>query len=154
MQSTTASHPDLPIACDPSSITPQEMDRWMNVILPELYGKVQEISELPDGWSLRLPVIPELLMIVAEDMDIERRCCPFVHYTLEIPPGYAPFSLNMTGGEGVKEFLKMAYESAPYFDAAVAQAAGLNVAARPLDSADSVLEAVDQLNDRYAQSAS
>lgn len=143
---------EVPIACDPSGISPEEMDRWMKVIIPKVYKAVQEIQELPDGWAWRLPSTPEILMLVAEDLNIERRCCPFINYTLEIPPNKAPFWLRMTGREGVKEFLRMGFEEANYFDEEVAKAAGLHVAAKEIDSVEGVLEAVDTLNERYAKS--
>jgi hypothetical protein len=60
----------------------------------------------------------------------------------------------MTGGEGVKEFLKIAFESANYFDPQVAKAAGLDISASPeIDSVESALEATNRLNEQYARSA-
>ena len=91
-------------------------------------------------------------MLVAEDLNMERLCCPFVNYTLEIEPNHGPFWLRWTGGEGVKEFLRMGFESANLFDEQVAKAAGFDISASPeMDSVDTVLEAVDKLNDRYAK---
>jgi hypothetical protein len=113
---------------------------------------VQEIEELSDGWAWRLPSTSDLLLLVAEDLNMERLCCPFVHYTLEIPPNRGDFQLKMTGGEGVKEFLRMSFESANYFNAEVAKAAGLNLSASPqMDSVATALEATHQLNERYAR---
>jgi glutamate/tyrosine decarboxylase-like PLP-dependent enzyme len=83
---------------------------------------------------------------------MERLCCPFVNYTLEIEPNRGPFWLRMTGGEGVKEFLKMAFEAANYFDPQVAKAAGLNISASPeIDSVATALEVTDKLNEQYAR---
>jgi hypothetical protein len=54
----------------------------------------------------------------------------------------------------VKEFLKMAYESANYFDPPVAKAAGLNISASPeINSVKAALEATDRLNKQYASTA-
>jgi hypothetical protein len=48
----------------------------------------------------------------------------------------------------------MAFESTNYFDTQVAKAAWLNVPAGPeMDSVETVLEAVDRLNERYAKTA-
>jgi hypothetical protein len=91
---------------------------------------------------------------VAEDLHIERLCCPFVHYTLEIEPNRGPFWLRMTGREGVKEFLRMAYESANYFDVQVVKAAGLHSSTSPeMDSIETALETVDRLYERFARAA-
>ena len=96
------------IACDPYALTPDQRERWMEVG-PQLYKAFQEIQELPYGYAFRLPSDPEILLLAAEDLNFERLCCPFVHYTLEIEPNRGPFWLRMTGGEGVKEFLRMAF---------------------------------------------
>lgn len=144
---------ELPIVCDPHALTPAQQEHWVKDIVPHLYREVQEIQELPNGWALRLPSTPEMLMLVAQDLNLERLCCPFVTYTLEIPPNRGPFWLRMTGGEGVKVFLRMSFETANYFDAQVAQAAGLNLAGSPeMDSVKTALDATDKLNQRYAES--
>lgn len=142
------------IACDPNALTPDQQERWVNEIVPKLYSQVQEIQELPNGWSWRLPSTPEILSLIAEDLNMERLCCPFVHYTLEIEPNHAPFLLRMTGGAGVKEFLRMAFEAANYFDEQVAKTAGLDISAKPkMDSVEIVLEATQRLNDEFAKTA-
>jgi hypothetical protein len=143
-----------PLACIPNAVTPEKQEYWVNEIVPKLYKSVQEIQELPNGWAWRLSGTSEILMLVAEDLNIERLCCPFVHYKLEIEPNGGPFWLHMTGGEGVKEFLRMGYESASYFDAQVAKAAGLDLSASPeIDSVKTALEAVDRFNESYARVA-
>lgn len=143
---------DQPIACDPNALTPDQQEYWVKEIVPKLYREVQEIQELPNGWVWRLPSAPHLLTLVAEDLNMERLCCPFVNYTLEIEPNRGPFWLRMTGGKGVKEFLKMAFEAANYFDPQVAKAAGLNISASPeIDSVATALEVTDKLNEQYAR---
>jgi len=154
MISNTTSTSETPIACDPNAIAPDQQEYWVKEIVPKLYKAVQEIQELPDGWVWRLPSSPEILSLVAVDLNIERLCCPFVHYTLEIEPNRGPFWLRMTGGEGVKEFLRMAFEASNSFDPQVSKAAGLNISASPeIDSVETALEAVDRLNERFAREA-
>ena len=154
MISNTMPASEIPIACDPNAVAPDQQEYWVKEIVPKLYSAVQEIRELPNGWVWRLPSTPEILLLVAEDLNIERLCCPFVYYTLEIEPNRGPFGLRMTGGEGVKEFLRMAYEAANYFDAQVAKAAGLNISAsQEMDSVETALETADRLNERFARAA-
>ncbi len=143
-----------PLACIPNALTSDQQEYWVKEIVPKLYKAVQEIQELPNGWAWRLPSTSEMLILVAEDLNMERLCCPFVNYTLEIGPNQAPFWLHMTGAEGVKEFLKMAHETANLFDPQVAKAAGLDISASPeIDSVETALEAVDRLNEQYANVA-
>jgi hypothetical protein len=143
---------DQPIACVPSALTPDQQEYWVKEIAPKLYKAVEEIQELPNGWAWRLPTTPEMLMLVTEDLNMERLCCPFVNYTLEIEPNLGPFWLRMTGGEGVKEFLRMAHEGANLFDAQVAKAAGFDISVSPeIDSVATALEATNRLNEQYAR---
>lgn len=140
-----------PLACVPSALTPDQQEYWVKEIVPKLYKSVQEIQELPNGWMWRLPSTSEILKLVAEDLNMERLCCPFVNYTLEIESNHGPFWLRMTGGEGVKQFLQMSFEAANYFDPQVARAAGFDFSAGPeVDSVATALEAVDRLNKQYA----
>ena len=140
-----------PLACIPNAVSPEKQEYWVNEIVPKLYKSVREIQELPNGWAWRLPSTSEILTLVTEDLNIERLCCPFVRYKLEIEPNGGPFWLHMTGGEGVKEFLRMGYEAASYFDPQVAKAAGLDLSASPeIDSVETALDAVDRLNKSYA----
>jgi hypothetical protein len=147
----TTTADDLPIACDPNAVTAEEQAHWVNTILPGLYKAVEAIHELPDGYAFRLPVSADILKLVAEDLNMERRCCPFLRYTLELEPNHGPFWLRFTGGEGAKEFLRMNFASTRLFDEAVASAAGFDVTgAANLDSVATVLETVDEINQRFA----
>ena len=142
-----------PLACVPNAVPADQQEYWVNTIAPKLYGAVLEIKELPNGWAWRLPSTSETLLLIAEDLNVERLCCPFVNYTLEIEPNQRPFWLRMTGGEGVKEFLRMGYEEGgKYFDAQVIQAAGFNISASPeIDSVETALDATNRLNKRYSR---
>lgn len=143
-----------PIACVPNAVPPDQQEYWVKEIVPKLYKAVQEIQELPNGWAWRLPSTSEILLLVAEDLNMERLCCPFVNYTLEIEPNQGPFWLRMTGSEGVKEFLRMGFESANLFDPQVARAAGLDISASPeIVSIATALEVTDRLNEQYARTA-
>lgn len=144
-----------PLACVPNAVPTDQQEYWTKVIAPKLYGAVLEIQELPNGWAWRLPSTSEILQFVAQDLEVERLCCPFVNYTLVIEPNQGPFWLRMTGGEGVKEFLRIAYEEGvSYFDAQVARAVGFDVtASQEIDSVETALEAVDRLNELYARTA-
>ena len=152
MASQASSVTELPIVCDASGITDVEKEFWLKDIIPRLYKAVQEIQELPDGYAWKLPSDPEILRLVAEDLNMERRCCPFVTYTLEIEPNWGPFWLRMTGGEGVKTFLRMSFESANMFDEQVAKAAGFNMSdSTDMDTVETVLETIEKINEQFAQ---
>jgi hypothetical protein len=84
--SETEPQHEVIIACDPHALTAEQQIHWVKEIVPKLYKEVQEIQELADGWTWRLPSDPAVLLLLAEDLNMERLCCPFVQYTLEISP--------------------------------------------------------------------
>jgi hypothetical protein len=148
MPSDTAAQRDTVIACDPFAVPPDRRERWVE-LAPQLYGSVDEVRELPDGYAFRLPA--SSLLLAAEDLDMERLCCPFLRYTLEIEPHRGPVWIRMTGDEAARDFLRMSLESARLLDEDVARAAGLDVSAgADVGSVDRAIETAEQVNERFA----
>jgi hypothetical protein len=65
--------------------------------------EVEEIRELPDGLSFRFPA--REYDAVAEFVALERLCCPFLTFTLDVAPDQGPLILRLTGADGVKAFI-------------------------------------------------
>jgi hypothetical protein len=144
---------EIIIACDPNAISPDQRERWLEVAT-QMYAAVQEVQELPDGYAFRLPSSSEMLPIVAEELNYDRLCCPFIRYTLEIEPNGGPFWLRFTGGEGIKEFLRISFESSSLLNEQVAQAADFSTAARTeINSVETALQTVDVINEQFAKTA-
>lgn len=151
MSTDTTAQSEVIIACNPNAITPEQQERWLEVGT-QLYAAVQEVQELPDGYAFRLPSTSAMLLLVAEDLTLERLCCPFIHFTLEIAPNGAPFWLRYTGGEGVKEFLRMSFEMSNLLNEQVAQAAGLSIADRTdINSLETGLQVTSLVNEQFAK---
>jgi len=116
----TLSQPPLPgkggaalptpvIACDLGAIARE--DRLAHGILAgDLFGHVDEIRELPDGYAFRFGArsFSDLASFVSK----ERLCCPFIKFSLELGPGVAPVWLRLTGGIGVKRFIRAQFVGA------------------------------------------
>ncbi len=96
---------ESPIACNLTALNKEQRKRHQT-LTAELRGLVQEIRELPDGYALRLPADEATIQKAAEWITLERRCCPFLAFTLEVGRESGPLSLSLTGREGVKPFLK------------------------------------------------
>jgi hypothetical protein len=47
-----------------------------------------------------------MIVKAAEFMALERLCCPFLNFVLEIEPDQGPLWLKLTGPEGVKQVLQ------------------------------------------------
>jgi hypothetical protein len=82
---------------------------------------VQEIQELPNG-CLASAKHSAGLTLVAEDLNMERLCCPLVNKALEIEPNRD--LLVAYDRRRRSASLKIAFESANYFDPQVAQLLG------------------------------
>src|ERR1051326_519478 len=118
----TSAH-DVPIACDPHAVPEQMQDRWVEAGM-QVYAAVLEVQEVPDGYRCRLPANSAMLLTLADYISNVRLCCPFLHFLLEVEPTRGPFWLYLTGGEGVKAYLRSVFETTSLLDEGVARAAG------------------------------
>ena len=94
------------IACDLGALTTIERERRAT-LASRLRERVITIEEREDGHNLTYAPETRLSMI-AEWIELERRCCPFLVFTIDVPAAGAPIVLHLSGGEGVKEFLTTA----------------------------------------------
>jgi len=106
-----------------TAIPPSERGQHVAAI-EEVFGAVEEIRELPDGYSFRLENETTLLVKVADFIAKERVCCPFFGFAVQIEPEGGALWLSLTGREGVKPFIRA--EIGHTLTDAVAQAAGFN----------------------------
>ena len=70
-----------------------------------LAREVREVTELADGYALRLPGTDEALLRVAEWITLERRCCPFLDFAVEWGHDRADVVVKLTGEDGVKSVI-------------------------------------------------
>lgn len=96
---------ESPIACDMSVLTVPERVAHL-ATSRELFTKVQAIEELADGYEFRLGDDPDAIVKVAEFVALEKRCCPFLNFTIEVEAEGGPMTLRLTGREGVKAFVR------------------------------------------------
>lgn len=99
---------EIPIACDLTAI-PAEQREHHNAAAEQIFASILETRELPDGYAFRLPEEPDTLLKAAEFISLERLCCPFFNFALEVEPKGGPLWLKLTGGEGVKLFIQSAF---------------------------------------------
>ena len=92
-----------PLACVPGAIEPAERPAHFERV-GRLFGTLVESREmLPDGYAFRFPAtaFDEVARFVAN----ERKCCPFLRFAIEVPPGGSALWLRLTGPEGTPAFL-------------------------------------------------
>jgi len=93
-----------PLQCNLDALSPAERARHA-ATLKELGEKILEQKELPDGYAYRFAWESEILDVFVEWIPLERACCPFFNFQLEIVEENGPAWWRVTGREGVKEFL-------------------------------------------------
>lgn len=94
-------------ACDASALDPETRQvhfTWIREALPRL---VTELHERDDGIALRFAA--DAFPALATFVDRERRCCPFLRFTLELEQGGGPLWLRLTGPEGIRKFLQLEF---------------------------------------------
>jgi hypothetical protein len=104
---------DIPIVCDMNVFTPVERENHIRTTT-QLFQTVQGIREVENGYEFIFPGPNGLESITqfAEFIFNERRCCPFLEFTLKISPKDKPISLLLTGPEGTQEFLREEFSEA------------------------------------------
>ena len=104
---------EIPIICNMNVFTPDERDNHIRTTT-RLFQAVQAIQEVENGYEFIFPNSnnPEGFTQFAEFIYNERRCCPFLEFTLKISPKDDPISLLLTGPEGTKEFLHEEFSEA------------------------------------------
>jgi len=95
---------ESPFACDMTAIAADQRAAHLATI-NKLFRAVESLRELPNGYTFRLPNESEVLLTAAEFIALERLCCPFFGFGLEIEREGGAVWLTLTGREGVKPFI-------------------------------------------------
>ena len=94
-----------PLACDMTAI-PAEQRPVHLAKSRELFLQIQETRELPNGYEFRFADESDVLRRLAEFVSLEKLCCPFLRFEIEVEAESGPVWLRLTGREGVKEFIR------------------------------------------------
>ena len=94
---------DMPIACSLSKAELAER----RVVLGALQVHCLEVRPLADTRGLELRFAPEagILATLARVVDLERQCCRFLDFKLDVAADGGPVSLTLAGPLGTTEFL-------------------------------------------------
>jgi len=67
---------------------------------------IQEVREVPEGYTLRLPPDTTTIQQTGAFIARERPCCPFFELNLTIQSTHDPAWLTLTRREGVKQYIE------------------------------------------------
>jgi hypothetical protein len=92
----------LTIACklDPTGLAERRQ------LLERLVSRAVERRELDEGYAFVFPPGVVTLAELAQVIDSERCCCPFLRFVIDVQPAGGPVSLSLTGPDGTKAFLR------------------------------------------------
>src|SRR5919106_1389379 len=93
---------DPPVACLLSEPGLRERRR---TVLADFKAARLEVRDLADGYAFRFAPSSQQLTALAELIDLERRCCPFLRFRLIAEPAGGPLWLELTGPAGTREML-------------------------------------------------
>lgn len=93
---------ELPIACTLSEAAQEERRR---TLLDSVGRAAIEVTELPLGYAYRFDPESDLIPILGDLIDLERRCCPFLTFTLIVEAGQQPIWLEITGEAAAKSVI-------------------------------------------------
>lgn len=72
-------------------------------IRPVLADTYEGAVERDSGYTLRFSGVDGTIEAVAEFVALERQCCSFAEYRIEVAPPYDGTRLTITGPDGTKE---------------------------------------------------
>jgi hypothetical protein len=107
---------ESPFACDMTAIAADQRGAHLANI-EEVFRAVEEVRELPNGYAFQLSNDPHVILKAAQFIALERLCCPFFGFALEIENEGGAVWLSLTGREGVKPFIMA--EIGDHLDASV-----------------------------------
>ena len=96
---------ESPFACVMDAIEPAKRQQHL-ATARHLFHSVREIRELPNGYGFCLPDESDTLQKIAAFIALEKLCCPFFGFTIEVEPEGGKIWLQLTGREGVKAFIR------------------------------------------------
>jgi hypothetical protein len=93
----------ISIAC---SLTDSELQQRRANFLDKVAAHLTGSEELENGFSFRFSLRPGFLQDLAEVIDLERQCCPFLTFRTILQAGETSVVLEATGPEGTKEMVR------------------------------------------------
>ncbi len=92
------------MACNLSALTGEQRAR-RETLAQQLVQHAESVQETEKGYVLDYQIDDSVWLTAAEFVDLERRCCSFFEFVLKLNPSANSLSIQLSGGDGVKEFV-------------------------------------------------
>ncbi|WP_245600047.1 hypothetical protein [Paenibacillus harenae] len=101
---------EIPVACCHSVFTTEQRVEYKS-IWGELETRRLGITELENGYQYDFPGDAETLRLINEWVSMERKCCPFLTFSVIASNTDEPVLLQLTGNKEAKAFLRTDIET-------------------------------------------
>jgi hypothetical protein len=91
---------EIPIACN---LSDSELRERRETILKFFRQSLVKVRPLPLGLAFTFQPSSEVLTGLAELVDLERKCCPFLTFRIVVEAGDLPIRLEVTGTAAAKK---------------------------------------------------
>ena len=91
------------LACVPGAIPAAERPAHFALLTRLLGEHAREREDLANGYAIRFDA--EAFDDIARFVTNERRCCPFMSFTIELSADSGPIWLRLSGPAGTRDFL-------------------------------------------------
>ena len=96
----------IPFACNLKALTTLERAQGKK-LNDQLMPAVVSVRELNDGYALQVDTKRVSVVEVAQWVALERKCCRFLDFQLDLHGEDGGLWLSLKGREGVKQFIEM-----------------------------------------------
>jgi hypothetical protein len=98
-----------PVACNLGVFNPNERARYDQLRATLLAAA--HVERANGGYAVRLPGDDTTFRAVAEWVLLERRCCPFISFSISVGDAGQPCRVALTGDAAVEEVLRTEFGS-------------------------------------------
>ena len=100
----------VPFACNLNALT-ADGRKQLHALIGRMSAAIVSTTELKDGYALHIDAARLSFTEAAQWISLERKCCPFFDFQLDLPGGNGNYSVALKGREGVKEFIRSDFAS-------------------------------------------
>ena len=87
------------------SLSPDQLRERREELLPGLFERADDVSDMPNGLRLRFAAKPGLLAELARIIEQEQTCCSFLQFHIAVEADNGPITFDVIGPPGTRDML-------------------------------------------------